>query len=90
MDDVRSFCSFILPSPECHLAKQPVGIARRLQQRDVRCSVQDIDCMVIGKSLLRRKVADASAYIRVMMKPKYPGFDCRWQDPVPLKCLSLL
>ena len=46
--------------------------------------------MVIGKSLLRRKVADASAYIRVMMKPKYPGFDCRWQDTVPLKCLSLL
>ena len=46
--------------------------------------------MVIGQSLLRRKVADASAYSRVMMKPKYPGFDCRWQDPVPLKCLSLL
>ena len=46
--------------------------------------------MVIGQSLLRRKVADASAYSRVMMKSKYPGFDCRWQDPVPLKCLSLL
>ena len=90
MDDVRSVCSFICRLQSVIWPSSPSGLRGDFSSAMSGVLFSDIDRMVIGQSLLRRKVADASAYSRLVMKPKYPGFDCRWQDTVPFKCLSLL